>query len=109
MVTVDNGVVEFSFFRPDAQGVFLVGEFNEWRTDQLPMTRSEGGYWRMRLKLASGVFKFRYLADGTWFTDYAAFGVEPGPFGFDSVLHVPAPRLTVTAPVEAPAVAVAAA
>ncbi len=109
MVTVSNGAVEFSFFRPQAQGVHVVGEFNDWRTDQLPMTRNENGYWTLKLQLAPGVFKFRYLADGTWYTDYAAFGVDPGPFGYDSVLHVPAPRLTVAAPVEAPAPATAAA
>ena len=25
----------------------------------------------------------------TWFADYAAFGVEQGPFGMDSVIRVP--------------------
>ena len=109
MVTVSTGAVEFSFFRPEAQNVFLVGDFNEWRTDQLPMTRKDGGYWHARVRLTPGVFKFRYLADGTWFTDYAAFGVEPGPFGYDSVLHVPVQKLTVARPAEPAAAATAAA
>jgi len=46
-----------------------------------------------------------------WYTDYAAFGVEPGRFGMDSVLRVPEPRLKVRPQpqVPAPARAVAAA
>ena len=104
MVTVDNGVVEFSFFRPNAQAVYLAGEFNEWRTDQLAMMRGEGGYWHLRLKMAPGDFKFRYRADGVWYTDFAAFGVEPGRFGLDSVVHVSERKLTLAKPVEQPGV-----
>lgn len=95
MVSVDNGVAEFSFFRPKAQGVYLAGDFNEWRADQLLMTRESDGYWHAKLNLPAGVYKFRYCADGVWYTDYAAFGVEVGQFGMDSVLNVAQPRLVV--------------
>ena len=38
--------------------------------------------------------QFRYLGDGQWYTDYAAFGLEYGPFGMNSVVKVePAERL----------------
>ena len=60
MVSVDNGVAEFTFFRPQAQAVYLAGDFNEWRSDQLLMTRASNGYWRARLNLSAGVYKFRY-------------------------------------------------
>jgi 1,4-alpha-glucan branching enzyme len=95
MVTVDNGFAEFLFYRPDAKAVFICGEFNDWRHDQCQMTPKANGYWFARIKLPAGDYKFRYFADGQWFTDYAAFGVEPGKFGLDSVLHVPQPMLTV--------------
>ena len=88
MVSIENDTVQFSFFRPGAQAVHLVGDFNDWRTDQLPMRRDASGYWSCRLRLPAGIYKFRYLADGVWYTDYAAFGVEPGQFGMDSVLNV---------------------
>jgi 1,4-alpha-glucan branching enzyme len=95
MVNVTNGVVEFNFFRPDAKAVYLAGDFNHWRADQVRMTRKSDGYWHAKMHLPSGVYKFRYCADGVWYTDYAAFGVEPGQFGLDSVVSVRAPKLRV--------------
>ena len=41
------------------------------------------------INLPPGSYRFRYWADGQWFCDYAAFGVEPGPFGLDSVVRIP--------------------
>ena len=89
MVTVRGNVADFRFFRPQARQVCIVGDFNNWKPMQLKMVRSEEGYWSSQLCLPAGVFKFRYWADGEWFTDFAAFGVEYGPFGFDSVLRIP--------------------
>jgi 1,4-alpha-glucan branching enzyme len=88
MVTVDGGWVVFSFFRPQARQVHLAGEFNKWRPKELPMLRREGGYWQARLRLPAGEFRFRYCADGEWFADFAAFGVEPGRFGLDSIVRI---------------------
>lgn len=85
----DDGYAEFRFFRPEVANVFLAGSFNEWRTDQLRMIRQDGGYWALKLGLPPGEYKFRYVADGLWYTDFAAFGVEPGRFGMDSLLLVP--------------------
>lgn len=88
MVEVRNGWVVFQFFRPRAGQVDLVGDFNGWRTGQLPMQRDEGGYWTAALRLPPGSYRFLYCADGRWFCDFAAFGVEHGPFGPDGVVHV---------------------
>jgi len=88
MVGVEGNEAEFCFFRPAARRVDLVGDFNQWREGQAPMARGPDGYWRARLKLPPGRFRFRYRADGTWFTDFAAFGIEPGPGGWNSVVEV---------------------
>jgi 1,4-alpha-glucan branching enzyme len=93
MVTINEEWVEFSFFRPQANQVHLAGEFNGWRHGELPMTRTENGYWMAKMRLPAGEFKFRYCADGQWFTDFAAFGVELGRFGLDSIVRVPRPAL----------------
>lgn len=103
MVKVDEGVAEFTFYRPDVSGVFLAGEFNDWRTDQLRMTRRSDGYWSIRLKLPAGVHKFRYLADGQWYNDYAAFGLEVGTYGLESVVLVEPAHLSMAQPAAAPA------
>ncbi len=89
MVKVEDNWVEFLFFRPGANRVHLVGDFNGWHESSLPMARLDDGYWTARLRLPPGEYKFRYRSDGQWFTDYAAFGVEHGPFGLDSIIKVP--------------------
>jgi 1,4-alpha-glucan branching enzyme len=88
MVNVNGEWAEFRFYRPDAASVFLVGDFNDWQDSQLAMTKRSDGDWVAKVRLPAGEFKFRYCADGQWFTDYAAFGVQPGRFGMDSIVKV---------------------
>lgn len=80
--------LEFRFFRPNAHEVYLVGDFNHWNEQATPMTKSADGAWVTQMKLPCGIYQFRYLADGQWFTDYAAFGLECCPHGFNSVVMV---------------------
>ena len=108
-----DGCAEFRFFRPRAANVFVCGDFNEWRADQLRMVRGADGYWVLKLRLPAGEYRFRYVADGVWYTDFAAFGVEPGRFGLNSILLVPAwtlqlPRRQPARPAAAAAAAAAA-
>ena len=88
MVTVKDNLAAFSFFRPQAKRVYIVGDFNGWRDSEMPMTRQIDGTWIASVSLPEGDFKFRYRADGEWFVDYAAFGVECGDFGLDSVVRI---------------------
>jgi 1,4-alpha-glucan branching enzyme len=97
MVRIDGDWVEFRFFRPTAREVHLAGDFNHWRKGELLMVRSTEGYWVARMRLPAGEFKFRYCADGEWFTDFAAFGVEPGRFGLDSIVRVPSQPMRIAA------------
>ncbi len=98
MVSVKDQWVEFSFFRPQAGKVHLVGDFNDWRSGELPMARTADGYWTARMHLPAGEFRFRYFADGESFPDYAAFGLELGRFGLDSVVRVAAMPVKVHHP-----------
>jgi 1,4-alpha-glucan branching enzyme len=97
MVTVNEQWVEFSFYRPGAKRVHLTGDFNNWREGELPMFRVADGYWVARVRLPVGEFRFRYCADGQWYTDYAAFGVAPGRFGLDSIVRVAPQAVTIVA------------
>ena len=96
MVTLQGGNrAEFRFYRPQARQVFVVGDINGWNRTLTPMTRADSGEWTHITNLPQGVYQFKYLADGEWFLDYAAFGLEKGPFGWNSVLVVePAPVRT---------------
>jgi 1,4-alpha-glucan branching enzyme len=93
MVRVNTrGEVEFAFFRPASLKVYLVGDFNGWHRTSLPMQCTEEGYWTYRLRLSPGHYQFKYLADGEWYPDYAAFGLEPGGLGaWNSVVLVNPP------------------
>ena len=88
MVTVQGNFAQFRFYRPQALDVQVLGDFNGWRAGVLRMRPAGDGYWVAGVHLAGGSYKFRYLADGQWFTDYAAFGVEYGQFGVDSIVRV---------------------
>lgn len=88
MVTqLPDGKVEFIFISTRAQRVTIAGDFNGWQPC-FEMTRLDESRWRSRMKLAPGIYQFRYCADGQWHTDYAAFGLEHGPFGLNSVVKV---------------------
>ena len=80
--------VEFRFHRPEARGVFLVGDFNNWHESAQPMSREADGAWVCRMHLPAGTYRFKYLADDQWYADYAAFGIEWGPLGCNSILVV---------------------
>ncbi len=81
-----RGEVEFRFHHPWAEEVFLVGDFNGWDTAALPMARNEHAEWVCSLRLADGIYEYKYLADGAWHVEDAAEGVEEVPFGANSVL-----------------------
>ncbi|MHC4673784.1 MAG: isoamylase early set domain-containing protein [Planctomycetota bacterium] len=85
VVKLSGNEQEFRIHRPSARSVFLVGDFNGWNQTDLPMKRHTNGDWILRLALSDGVYQFRYLVDGQWYTDYVAFGIERCPFGVNSV------------------------
>ena len=103
-----GGNVEFCFYRGEAREVFLCGDFNDWHRTALPMTGMDGGWWKCRLRLAPGSYQFKYLADGHWYLDYAAFGIERGELGtWNSVMLVQmAPAVAETARVPVAAVTI---
>ena len=86
-ITID-GQVEFRFFRPNVSSVSLVGDFNGWNQQSLAMKSTGDGWWTTLMRFAAGEYRFRYLADGKWFNDYASYGVEPTKTGFNSILRV---------------------
>ncbi len=86
---IGGGKVEFRFYRPDAHHVDIAGDFNGWRSASLRMHPEGDGWWVAQAPLPPGEYRFRYVADGTWYTDFASNGVERGPGGWNGVLVVP--------------------
>jgi 1,4-alpha-glucan branching enzyme len=83
-----DGRTEFRFYRPDTSSLLLAGDFNRWEPDSRAMRPAGDGWWCGTLDLPPGCYQFRYLADGIWYTDFAAFGVEHGPYGLNAVIRV---------------------
>ena len=96
MTTVTrDGRVSFRFFRPHASHVKVAGDFNGWSADRLIMQPQGDGWWTAETLLPGGDYRFRYLVDGEWFTDYASQGIEYSPLGINSMLVVPKQRRPV--------------
>jgi hypothetical protein len=56
----------------DATGVVLVGEFNDWNTEQgIALKQKKDGSWSVKIELEVGnTYQYRYcLSDGRWVSD----------------------------------------
>jgi 1,4-alpha-glucan branching enzyme len=85
---VKDGVI-FSGFFLQARTVQLAGSFNNWQPAKTPMQKSGDGVWQVRLSLAKGVYKYRFVVDGRWQQDPNNKMTEPNPYGeLNSVVTV---------------------
>ncbi len=84
----EDGLVEFRFYRPLARDVRLAGDFTAWALHALPMDCVGDGWWSAQLRMDAGEYRFRYVADGDWFTDFASHGIEVCRQGWNSVLLI---------------------
>ena len=93
MTSIDKeGFVEFRFFRRDVSDVRIVGDFDDASDGGFNMTAGTDGWWGAKVVLGAGEYRFRYVADGAWYTDYASNGIEVTKAGVNSVLVVPERR-----------------
>lgn len=70
---------------PDAQGVAIVGDFNNWDTTASPMKKLKNGDFTITLELSRDrEYRFRYLIDGNhWENDWNADKYVRNPYGCD--------------------------
>lgn len=69
----------------NADSVALLGEFNDWNPQALPMKKSKKGDFSASLTLDNNrEYQFRYLVNGgTWLNDDAADAYLPSPLSYD--------------------------
>ena len=69
-----------------ADSVNLVGEFNEWNLEGIPMKKLKDGSYSATLSLQSGKsYRYRYLLDGAvWENDWEPDAYEPNEFGTEN-------------------------
>jgi 1,4-alpha-glucan branching enzyme len=63
--------VHFIFQAPEANEIYLAGEFNGWHTQTLPMIRGENDLWNATAELPAGRYEYKLFVDGAWMEDRA--------------------------------------
>ena len=80
---------EFTLFAPDANEIYVVGDFADWNTDKYRMRKLQTGLWKKKVPLKPGRYEYRFVIDGNWHTDPENISRQPNPFGSEnSVLIV---------------------
>ena len=69
----------FSCHAPDAEKVFLAGEFNGWSKDGTPMKKETSGKWSVKVALDPGKYQYKFVVDGEWCCAPACSGSHACP------------------------------
>jgi 1,4-alpha-glucan branching enzyme len=80
--------VQFNLFAPEAERVFLAGDFNHWDADGIPMRRDNKGTWAVSFVLPPGRYEYRFRVDGVWYDDPNAHERVGNPFGSQNCLRI---------------------
>jgi 1,4-alpha-glucan branching enzyme len=73
--------VELTCDAPQAENVFVVGNFNHWRAGDLRLRQDETGIWKVQVWLLPGRYEYRFIVDGEWQDDIHAPIRVPNEFG----------------------------
>jgi len=79
---------EFSLHAPEAEQVYLVGDFNDWNPEQYSMRKFKTGMCAKKLKLAPGRYEYKFVVDGEWWTDPANDNCQITDMGENSIIEV---------------------
>jgi serine protease AprX len=88
---IEDGELVFVYHNAHANSVNLVGDFNEWDTNSIPMKKMEKDLWRVILPAPeAGLYRYKYLIDkNNWIDDPGNGMREPDGFkGFNSVVII---------------------
>jgi 1,4-alpha-glucan branching enzyme len=83
-----KGTMQFSVALTNgAEEVTLVGDFTSWKP--LAMKKQKNGRFMATVPLPTGVYEYRFVADGEWLSDPDHSHLVPNPFGtLNSVAQV---------------------
>ncbi len=59
------GGVEFTFRGEVKRSVSLVGDFNGWSKDEIPLMRDSSGGWRVTRAIGPGIYQYKFVLDGS--------------------------------------------
>ncbi|HCU24475.1 MAG TPA: hypothetical protein DF383_05605 [Deltaproteobacteria bacterium] len=74
--------VRFAVKDPDAKGVAVAGDFNQWNPVNLSPSGSEQGLYTVELSIPEGTYNYAFVIDGKqWLADLAAERLVEDGFG----------------------------
>ena len=92
MIYGARAVMDGAVFAVRADGahhVRLAGDFNGWNPGMTPMQPLREGTYHVKIPLAPGRYRYRYVIDGRWTKDPANDMAELNPYGeLDSIVVV---------------------
>jgi hypothetical protein len=74
-------MTKFVFVSASAANVAIVGDFNDWEADGMPLNRLQDGVWTITIPLAPGRYQYTFVVDGTWVADPLAPRTLEDDFG----------------------------
>ena len=69
-----------------AQAVYLAAYFNEWIPEGRLLNAGKNGVWKTTVTLAIGVYRYRFVVDGTWCDDSRCAEKMPSGMGEENCL-----------------------
>ena len=67
--------IPFVYLAPEAEEIFITGDFNDWDLASHPMKRMPDGAWRVEVPLSHGHHHYLFVVDGKRTLDPRAQGV----------------------------------
>jgi 1,4-alpha-glucan branching enzyme len=61
--------VLFSLHAPQAETVFLAGDFNQWNPEKNRLKKGRSGAWEVTLMLSPRSYEYKFIVDGKWQLD----------------------------------------
>ena len=80
--------VPFEFVAPDAQKVYLAGDFNNWSPKTNLMKKDKKGTWKATVTLKPGRYEYRFLVDDNWQNDSSCAGCVTNEFGTQNCVRI---------------------
>jgi 1,4-alpha-glucan branching enzyme len=78
--------VHFTLSAPEAQNVFLLGDFDDWETHPHSLKKDKKGNWKISINLTPGRYEYRFLVDGEWQNDPHCDAFVHNTFGSENCL-----------------------
>ena len=80
----------FQFAAPEAHGVTVAGDFNQWNPESSPLKKGKDGVWKVSLRLEPGSYQYQFVINGVeWRDDPLNSNRVASPYGsFNSVWEV---------------------